>query len=629
MPQPGQIVGDEYGLQRLLGRGGFGEVWLATSRTTGSRVAIKFLTAPTEDAMKRFEVEARALRTLDSPFCARLFGSGTLADGTSFIATQYIDGEELGAWLRGHPSPQHRERIAADILRGLSDAHREGVVHRDLKPANILVCSSADTSKPVLIDFGLAKLTGVDRDDVTKTGVVLGTAGFMSPEQLRGERDVGPPADLYAFGALLYQMLSGRPPFTGETVLEVALKHLYDPVPRLPPTVPSHLARLVYQLLEKDPARRPSALGALRALSGEPAQPERTGQRSNGRLIAVAALGVATCAIAIGWGLSNKTHPTPPRTNRVAFQQFEPAPRTAPRAVAEADAIAITNECADKEEFPAGEHPHLGTWVRIPPDYRPTKRHRLVVLFHDAWQQPQTALSGIDYSRVGGARDYVIVAPQGNPMAADDHWNRETVQRAIAKVHAIKPEFCLDEEVVYLGYGHGGRAALRAAASDDSRALAVATFGHRIDYPMGATTGIRHGNSPAGTPVLSITPNADPLAPSDGSAGCLGPARPDLASHEMMLREGLACSNKKHREPDGCSIYTECPAPLQICVVQGGRRWPGAALSHSPLADFARLVKSCPPGPETSFPVVEKIWAFFDAAYQRDRPQTESDAADE
>ncbi|HEV3262915.1 MAG TPA: serine/threonine-protein kinase [Gemmataceae bacterium] len=273
---PGRQFGD-YELLKEVGRGGMGVVYKARQRSLDRVVALKMILpgplANTDD-LQRFRTEAEATARLQHPNIVTVHEVGQF-DGQHFYSMDYIDGPSLAHRLSSGPMPgRAAARYVMIIARAMHHAHRHGILHRDLKPSNILL--DAD-DQPHVTDFGLAKRLGGDSGQ-TRTGAVMGTPSYMAPEQAAGKnRELGPACDVYSLGAVLYELLTGRPPFRSETPLDT-LKHVLeqDPAPPrlLNPKIDDDLETICLKCLEKDPHRRYDSADALandlnRYLSGD------------------------------------------------------------------------------------------------------------------------------------------------------------------------------------------------------------------------------------------------------------------------------------------------------------------------------------------------------------------------
>jgi tetratricopeptide (TPR) repeat protein len=253
-PGPPAALGP-YRILRPLGHGGFATTYLARHRDTGRGVALKVLhphRLQDPEGRSRFGREARLGARLDHPNLVRLLDLAGADSG--WIALEYVPGPTLGAFLaeRGRLPPREAAAIALAIAEAMAHAHARGVVHRDLKPANILLGADG----PKVLDLGIAR--ELDSASLTTTSAFLGTPRYTAPEAQVPAR-AGPAADRYSLGAMLFEMLAGRPPFLGETPLAVLDQHRRAPVPDLGELadVPPDLVRLVERLLAKDPDQRP------------------------------------------------------------------------------------------------------------------------------------------------------------------------------------------------------------------------------------------------------------------------------------------------------------------------------------------------------------------------------------
>ena len=271
------LFGD-YEIIREIARGGMGVVFQARQLSLNRTVALKMILAgqlANETDVKRFYTEAEAAAGLDHPGIVPIFEVGQHA-GQHYFSMGFVEGQSLSERLADGPLPC---REAALLIRGVSEAieyaHRRGVIHRDLKPANILLDQSGN---PRVTDFGLAKQVRLD-SGLTGSGQIMGTPSYMPPEQARGKQsEVGPPADVYALGAMLYALITGRPPFQAATPLETVAQVINDePIPprRLNASLPLDLETICLKCLEKEPAKRYPRASALeedlgRYLDGKP-----------------------------------------------------------------------------------------------------------------------------------------------------------------------------------------------------------------------------------------------------------------------------------------------------------------------------------------------------------------------
>jgi eukaryotic-like serine/threonine-protein kinase len=258
----GDVVGDRFRIEREAAHGGMGTVYRAHDLATDTPVAVKVMrrTDVLDDAVAtgRFAREIELLAQLDDPRIVSYVAHGTLKDGRQFLAEEWIDGESLGERLDAEGlTAGESAAVVAEVAAGLAIAHARGIVHRDVKPPNILFVE-ADLLRVKVIDFGIARRAG-DDFHLTRTGTFVGTPGYISPEQARGEPDVDARTDVFALGCILYECLTGRPAFAGRSLTAVRTKVLvYDPpaVDRVVHGVPVELTAVLGRMLIKDAARR-------------------------------------------------------------------------------------------------------------------------------------------------------------------------------------------------------------------------------------------------------------------------------------------------------------------------------------------------------------------------------------
>jgi len=247
------LLGGRYRLETTIGHGGVADVYRAVDIRTGEPVAVKVLRTATATDLRRFELEARALERLDHPAIVRLRGDGQV-DGTPYLVLDLIDGASLLQLLAGGALGEARVcEIGETLADALAHAHALGIVHRDLKPGNVLV---GHDGRVHLTDFGIARLVDAAAiTSITTTGMVVGTAGYLAPEQVRGQT-AGPAADVYSLGLVLIEALAGERSFPGPP-MQAAIARLQSP-PLVPPVAP-WLAVLLRSMTDLDPACRPSA----------------------------------------------------------------------------------------------------------------------------------------------------------------------------------------------------------------------------------------------------------------------------------------------------------------------------------------------------------------------------------
>ena len=270
-----ELIAGKYRITRLMGRGGMGTVWEGVHVSLGTRVAVKFIDSEhTEnaDVRNRFANEAQAAARLRTKHVVQVFDHGVHEDGRSYIVMEFLSGETLDRRLdrSGRLSPQETTRIVIQVCRALTKAHAAGIVHRDLKPENIFLVWDEEDSEDIVkvVDFGIAKFTDgtASATSATRTGAMLGTPFYMSPEQARGLRTVDFRTDLWSLGVVAYECIVGQVPFDGEAVGDLVVKICTAPLPspsQLASGVPPGFDAWFRRALERDPARRFSSAAEL------------------------------------------------------------------------------------------------------------------------------------------------------------------------------------------------------------------------------------------------------------------------------------------------------------------------------------------------------------------------------
>ncbi|MCA9804800.1 MAG: protein kinase, partial [Cyanobacteria bacterium HKST-UBA02] len=263
LPETFQILGE-------LGSGGMGTVYEVHDDARQCRVAVKVLSselASDEAAAGRFRHEVETAASLDHPNLVRVFGSGQGPGGLPYQVMEFLDGPSLSSLIEQEGPLEERRALGIfdQIAAALEYAHQRTVIHRDLKPSNVIVMDEAGEDRVKVLDFGIAKVLSTRATTkLTQTGEILGSPFYMSPEQCQGDR-MGPASDIYSFGCLMYEALTGGPPFKDESPVRVVLQHLYDPAPKLNGLKDVRgLAEIVAICLEKEPSRRYRSMQALR-----------------------------------------------------------------------------------------------------------------------------------------------------------------------------------------------------------------------------------------------------------------------------------------------------------------------------------------------------------------------------
>jgi len=253
------VLDGRYELVERIAAGGMGEVWLAVDQHLGREVAIKLLHsthAGDEQFRARFRAEARYAGSLSHPGITQVYSYGEHSPlGGPYLVMEYVRGEPLSAILErvGRLPPETTLDIVSQAARALDVAHQSGIVHRDIKPGNLLIMADGTTK---ITDFGIAKAREWGDPQLTATGIVMGTAMYVSPEQATGATVTG-SSDIYSLGVVAYECLAGQPPFVAEQPLAIAIMHKHDPVPPLPADVPWQVSDLVMAMLAKTPDGRP------------------------------------------------------------------------------------------------------------------------------------------------------------------------------------------------------------------------------------------------------------------------------------------------------------------------------------------------------------------------------------
>lgn len=315
--QIGQVLAGKYRVDRVLGVGGMGVVVAAMHMQLDQMVALKFIrleALANPEVVSRFEREARSAVRLKSEHVARIIDVGRLDSGSPYIVMEYLEGQDLSSLIQQQRSLP--VAVAADFViqacDAISEAHSLGIVHRDLKPGNLFLAHTSHGQQAIkVLDFGISKTQAGGDASMTRTQAVMGSPGYMSPEQMRSTKAVDGRSDVWSLGVILYELISGRPPFDADTFTALCVKVSMDPhppLPALPSAIPAGFEAVVNRALEKDPARRfQSAVELAQALApfANPAARERA-------LRLASASGGAVLALAAGAGAATAGGPYAP-----------------------------------------------------------------------------------------------------------------------------------------------------------------------------------------------------------------------------------------------------------------------------------------------------------------------------
>ncbi|MET8404088.1 serine/threonine-protein kinase [Streptomyces sp900116325] len=355
------LVAGRYRMVARLGRGGMGEVWRGVDEVLGRPVAVKLLLNQRADeaAIARFDLEARTAAQLTHPHVVAVYDTGTDLE-RHYLVTELLDGRSLAEELaaRGPLLPASVAGIGGQVADALAAAHGQGVVHRDVKPGNLLLASDGTVK---VGDFGIAHFTDESTAGLTLEGQIIGTSAYLAPERAVGQ-PAGPPADMYALGCVLYELLLGHPPFRAETPAAMLYQHV-DAVPDSPDRhrsdLPKAFAAFVMELLAKYPEARPTAAEAVEFLAS--AEQWSAGQPSCGEFTHSAAGVPGRSATAVGQGAVRQKEPGRLRSlrSRVA---------TGSLVAAVAAAAVVTLSAAPPIEEGRGK-PHTSTTARPTPTH--------------------------------------------------------------------------------------------------------------------------------------------------------------------------------------------------------------------------------------------------------------------
>lgn len=637
LPTTGDLFEGRYRLEHELGAGGFSVVFHAWDESIGRAVALKVLRPERgryERATQvRFEREVSIIASLQSPYSVTLYTYGTSAAGLLYMVFEHVPGEDLSDRLVQQgtlPAAEVRE-ILRQLLTALREAHSGGLIHRDIKPQNVRVSTPPGTPINVkLLDFGIARSTDDGSPSVTKTGEILGTPRYMSPEQLRGQ-PLTVASDLYSLGMVAFELLVGED--------GLAPNHVGAQLDRLKGgfllgaeragQIDADLLTILQRLTAAEPADRfPSAAAVLSTLarpyqtprspgvSREVSIVEEPADNWTNRLIAVAVVGLAVAALWVAHGRDGeeteqvRVAPLAPQPASALMKQAdEPAPppaedlgspdiATNPDAAIEGGSPGCGNREPDKQ---------FGNviYAHTPEDYAPTKPYPAILWFmadHDR----HTRVPNTDrFRRLIEAEDVIVFTPLG---AVANRWRPTQASHVNRGVEWALNNYCLrPEQLFIMSTGGSGMLATRLSCEPWAAAVAVSSF-------LGPAEALERCS-----PTLWITAKDSVHLPIGGGDTCMSklpiigsnapPAEP-YEKIERRMRELYSCRGRAvKREPPGAVCETwKCEIPFESCLTPGGIGWPG-----TPQADVSAIaaVGGCDEPPPSSFDATAHAWAFF------------------
>ena len=568
-----QISG--YILHDRVGSGGFGVVWRATHVATQRTVAIKLLKQRIDrESRARFLREGKILQRLNHPACLRYLDVGHAANGAPYLATEFVAGESLNRWAQTNPSLQQKLVVAAQIADGLAHAHHKSVIHRDIKPNNIMV---HDGSAKVL-DFGIAKLLGVEFDDITKTGVIVGSPGYMSPEQMRGARAVGAATDQYSLGVVLFELFAGEPPFRGDSAMELCVAHLTNAPPRAT-GLPSELADIVHRMMAKEPAGRwPSMSEVADRLSvladrprfQEPLADVSKDSRSTWAMprVALAVVAAIGAAAVVGLLAQSDTDVPTVRTAPIRARGVVPMVDESREQINDArqpsgpDVSAeVTPSCGALDLRP-GEifSTNMGS-LYVPSSYDGVRKFGVLALLHDANERPAKLVTAPHWQDLAERLDLVVIVPDGSDRndalvsvvgMPTQPWTGDPIRKARQWVmQHVEDSPCLDGDRIYIaGGGRGGRGA-EGFLCDGKNLGGIVVWNHR---PKQGWAACGEARNPTRYMYVEfddhVVHSRKPLLTREQYVSWL---RDNNRSNKRAVRKGKAC-----RRFDGDAPVFEC-----------------------------------------------------------------------
>lgn len=651
LPEPGTLFHARYRIHEVLGIGGFSRVYRATD-PAAREVALKVL-APDDggryrpDTAARFRRELQIIGSLRDPHTVTMYEGGISSQGLMFIAFEFVPGDDLADLLeaRGRLETAEAIHVLRQVLMSLREAHHAGLLHRDIKPANIRVYAyMGDPLCVKMLDFGIAKSSShAEMPRITKTGELIGTPRYMSPEQLL-DQPLTPASDIYSLGLVMIETVLGRAALGGnawgDQLVRIRSGYVFGlpDIERIGPRVCDLLRRMT----APDPAQRLqstdavlSALDALNAPARGPAPvardetPSPTFEKPKASPRRWLIFAVFTLAVGVIAGLAFRAaslHSTnsaplaiaPPPVRSLPSTLTRTTSKRAPDRDAEPPAtlgsVAPTGCGAPPPFSGAGVLSTLHvlsrtSWLTyIPGGYDTTREHALLILLHPDHIQAPAFLEQTGLSKIADQHGFVIIAPFDGEHSA---WRSPA---AIDLVHAAvehtADQLCIDRSRVFaVGHNNGGYAIERLTCEPWITAAATTSYRPKKTSFRCAPRTSPETDEPAPKPYLGLSPLESGHMPVEGGPNCYGSVKVSLDEFEQMWRTRNGCEGPGEtalvHQGSVCTTWS-CDAPYMSCRLAGGHGWTG--MPRRSLADW----KNCD-GEPPDFPFGETIWGFFES----------------
>lgn len=630
--QPGFMFEGRYRIEGLLGEGGFSNVYAAVDDGSSRRVALKVLKPdPKSGAVEpltraRFLREVRVVASLRDAHSVRLFDHGETAAGLPYIVFEHVPGEDLSTILERYGALDSLvvRHLLVQLLGALGEAHQAGMLHRDLKPQNIRVFEyDNDPWFVKLLDFGIARSSDHGSPSLTKTGELVGTPRYMSPEQLLG-KPLTAASDIYSLGMVVFELLLGPQALAGNTwgaqLDRVAGSGMFA----APGTehIDADLMRIVRRMTQREvDDRYPSTTAVLRDLVGQTAvvvlpEASNTPPISRRLVAGSAALIVVVLAVVCFATLYTAADDVPPAIPPPQRLNSNPLVKS---TTADVDAaqpgLADATDTRDAPSPDAGTghagydgpeslgcgamaHSMSGLDVFRPRNYDPDTPYPLLILLHSDYQEPRAFARNTGFQALVDSTPLVLLAPDDFRLGVSWRGGETDMQRVRNEAMRVMDSACIDRRRVYVvGNGDGARIAWWLACEPWVTAVAMNGHGHTAVDPMPTC-------EPT-TPIMWLTPTKSPHIPIDGRPNCGGKIKLTPQEIDEHWKQQNHCRGPKqpwfsHLE-SRCHTWT-CDTPYVSCLLDGGRDWPGTA----PATGL-----KCPPDSSSQFPTTDQVWRFL------------------